>query len=88
MSNTNESQIVFTSEKVEEIRIKAEQGYKLTRQEKYWFEGLTLTKKDGIVFTLSDEESLEYAKCRLGIDIDGYPYTDTETQTLQKNFVK
>ncbi len=76
------TQVVFTTEKVDEIRKKVEEGYKITRQEKYWSENYLLTKKDGIVFHLSDEETMEYIKCKLGVDVDGNPYMNPATQKM------
>ncbi len=88
MSNSQDVQMVFTTEKVEEIRLKVEQGYKISRQEKYWAENYLLTKKDGIVFTLSDDETLEYMKCKLGIDINDEPYIDPKIQTLKNSGIE
>lgn len=81
--NTNDIQTVFTTEKIEEIRIRAEQGFKTPRHEKYWAENYILTKRDGIVFTLNDNESLEYIKCKLGVDINDDPFIDPKTQILK-----
>lgn len=84
MSTDNKDiQVIFTSEKIEEIREKLEQGYKIPRHEKFWAENYTQTKRDGIVFTLNDDETLEYIKCKLGIDINDDPYIDPNTQTLK-----
>ncbi len=89
MSTDNKDiQVVFTTEKIEEIRLKADQGYKIARHEKYWTESYILTKKDGIVFTFSEDETVEYMKCRLGVDINGNPYTYPETQTLKMSGIE
>lgn len=83
MNNQNkEVQMVFTTEKIEEIKNKVEQGFKIARHEKYWAENYILTKKDGIVFNLSEDELYDYAKCKLGVDINDEPYYDPSTQTL------
>lgn len=85
--STSDIQMVFTTEKVEEIKLKQEQGYKIARHEKYWAENYLLTKKDGIVFTLNDSESLEYMKCKLGVDINDEPYFDN-SQTLKQSGIE
>jgi hypothetical protein len=84
----NDIQIVFTSEKIEEIRLRAEQGFKTPRHEKYWAENYVLTKRDGIVFTLNDDETLEYIKCKLGVDINDDPYVDPNSQILKMSGIE
>lgn len=75
-----EERLIFTTEKVEEIRKKEEDGYKITRFEKFWYGQFPQVRRANLNFALSDEETLEYTKCMLGVDIDGLPYVDPETQ--------
>ena len=84
----NDIQMVFTTEKIEEIKNKVDQGYKITRQEKYWAENYVLTKRDGIVFTLSDEEQTEYLKCKLGTDTNGYPFMGWDGQIKDRSGIE
>lgn len=72
----SDNQLIFTSEKIEEIRLKNDDGYKISRFEKYWFSNLPMVRRSNLVFDFSDDEVLEYAKCKLGIDINGDPYQD------------
>lgn len=87
-SPTTEQQLIFTTEKIEEIRLKVEQGFKITRQEKYWAENYVLTKRDGIVFNLSEDETLEYIKCKMGIDNNDLPYIDPNSQKLKMSGIE
>lgn len=83
-----EEKIIFTSEKVEEIRKKEEDGYKIKRHEKFWYANYPLVRRANLNFRLSDEEQLEYAKCMLGIDTENMPYLDPYNQTLGKTGVQ
>jgi len=87
-TQNNEIQTIFTTEKIEEIKNKADQGFKIPRHEKYWVESFTLTKKDGIVFNLSENEVYEYAKCKLGVDINNEAYLDPKTQKLKQTGIE
>jgi hypothetical protein len=88
MAEPKEVQMVFTTEKIEEIKNKVDQGYKITRQEKYWAENNILTKRDGIIFTLSKEEQDEYFKCKLGIDTNDRPFLGMEGQILKQSGIE
>lgn len=79
---------VFTTHVIESVRQKFEDGYKITRQEKYWFSNMPLVRRKGLVFSYSDEELLEYGKCKFGVDLEGLPYIDSETQTLKQTGVQ
>ena len=81
--DNKETQMVFTTEIVEEIRLKNDQGYKIARHEKYWAENYTMTKRDGIVFHLNDNEVMEYIKCSRGIDANGDPILDKSQIIVQ-----
>ena len=84
MAEPKEVQMVFTTEKIEEIKNKVDQGYKITRQEKYWAENYIQTKRDGIIFTLSKDEQDEYFKCKLGVDTNEKPFLGISGQILKK----
>jgi hypothetical protein len=88
MAEPKEVQMIFTTEKIEEIKNKVDQGYKITRQEKYWAENYVLTKRDGIVFTLSKEEQDEYFKCKLGVDINNKPFLGVYGQVLKQSGIQ
>ncbi len=79
---------IFTSDIIEKIQRKSDDGYKITRQEKFWFDNLPLVKRKGLVFSYSNDELLEYAKCKCGIDIDDNPFIDPETQILKQSGVQ
>lgn len=83
-----EVQLIFTSEKIEEIKEKVDNGYKITRQEKYWAETYTETKRDGIVFTLNEDEQNEYFKCKLGVDLHGLPFFGFDGQKLKMSGIE
>jgi hypothetical protein len=75
-----ENRLVFTTEKVDEIKQKNEDGYKITRFEKYWYANFQQVRRANLNFVLNEEETLEYTKCMLGIDSNGLPYLDPNTQ--------
>lgn len=83
-----EEQLIFTSEKIEEIKIKADNGFKISRQEKYWLSSQFLVRKPNLVFKRTTEETLEYFKCKLGVDTEGRPFLDPEKQTLQQEGIE
>lgn len=83
-----ENQFIFTTEVVEKIREKFEDGYKISRQEKYWFSNLPLVKRAGLVFSYTDDELLEYTKCKFGIDEEGEPFIDDATQKLKQTGIQ
>jgi hypothetical protein len=83
-----EDKFVFSTEVVEKVRQKFEDGYKISRQEKYWLGAMPLVKKSGLVFSFSDNELLEYSKCKFGIDTEGMPYVDHKTQTLEQSGIQ
>ena len=83
-----EDQFIFTTDIVEKVREKFEDGFKCTRQEKYWFGNLPLVRRSGLVFSFSDEELLEYTKCKFGIDVDGNPYVNHNEQILKQSGIQ
>lgn len=64
---SNEKQVVFTTQLIEEIVNKHNKGYVIPRSEKFWYSNMVNCKKDGITFSMSDEELQEYIKCSMGI---------------------
>ena len=83
-----DNQFIFTTEVVEKVREKFDDGFVISRQEKYWFSNLPLVKKAGLVFSYSDEELLEYTKCKFGIDINDEPYVDHVEQELKQSGIQ
>ncbi len=83
-----EERLIFTTEKVEEIRKKEEDGYKITRFEKFWYANFPQVRRANLNFALTDDETLEYTKCMLGVDIHGLPFIDPETQVLKLSGVQ
>jgi hypothetical protein len=83
-----EDKFVFSTNTVEKVRQKFEDGYKISRQEKYWFSNLPMVRRSGLVFSFTDDELLEYSKCKFGIDEDGMPLIDSDTQTLKQSGIQ
>jgi intein/homing endonuclease len=83
-----EEKFVFTTELVNDIKRKSEEGYKISRQEKFWFKNIPVVRRDTLVFKRTTEETLEYLKCKLGVDEHGTPYLDPEKQTLKQSGVQ
>lgn len=71
------NQFVFTSQVIEEIKNRSDLGFKIPRQEKYWFSNLQMVKKEGIIFERTDYEVEEYMKCTLGINNIRYRSIET-----------
>jgi len=65
--NINESPIILTTEKVEEITRKSNLGIPLKKVEKLWFSNQTGIRRAGITFAMTDEEIKEYASCKLSV---------------------
>jgi len=84
----NEEKFVFSTEIIEKIKKRSSEGYKIPRHEIYWFNGIPLVRKNGLVFKRTTEETLEYMKCKLGIDVENMPYINPETQTLKQSGVQ
>jgi hypothetical protein len=67
-----EKRMVFTTDKIEDIRNRFDQGDVIPRHEKYWFGNLSQVKRSELTFQLSDEEIMENVRCKLGYyDEDG-----------------
>lgn len=88
MSVKEEQRLVFTSEVIEQIKAKNDDGYKISRFEKYWFANFPLVRKANLSFHMSDEELMEYARCKFGIDINGDLYTDKTTQIRKQSGIQ
>jgi hypothetical protein len=84
----SENQFIFTTKVVEKVRQKFEDGFVISRQEKYWLSSTPLVKKSGLVFSYTDDELLEYTKCKFGIDINGEPFVDEENQTFKQSGIQ
>ncbi len=63
----SDKQIVFTTKLVEELSEKDSKGFVLGRHEKFWYSNYKNVKKDGISFSMSNDELMEYAKCSFGV---------------------
>lgn len=83
-----EEQIVLSTQKVEEILLKSNSGYKISRLEKFWLDNNKGVRKDGLTFSYTDEETLEYIKCKLGIDIYDQPLINPDEQTIKMTGVQ
>ena len=68
-----ENRIVFTSKLVEEIKKKQDEGILVPQHQKFWFGNMTNVKKANLKIMLTADEEMEYYKCKLGIDADGFP---------------
>ena len=61
-----EKQVLFTTELVDEIREKHDQGYVIQQHEKFWLGNMVNVKKQGISFVPTEDEWMEIAKCKMG----------------------
>jgi hypothetical protein len=61
----------------------SDDGYKLSRDEKFWFANFNLVRRAGLTFSYTDEEILEYAKCKFGIDENDMPYQDGVSKKMK-----
>ena len=63
--------VVFTTELVNEIKDKFDQGYQIPQHHKFWLGNMPNVKKAGLKMSLTNEERMEYTKCKLGTVVDG-----------------
>lgn len=61
-----EKQVRFTTELIEEIREKHDQGYVIHQHEKFWLGNMVNVKKTGLSFVPTEDEWMEIAKCKMG----------------------
>src|SRR6266403_149032 len=73
----NQNKFVFNTKTIDEIKNKADLGFKTPRHEKYWLNNLQLVKKENIIFERTDVEIEEYMKCMMGINNVEYINTYT-----------
>lgn len=85
--NDKENQFIFTSDRIDEINEKNNKGFKITRQEKFWLSNQNLVKKDGLVFSMTEEEELDYIRCKMGVDANNDPIL-TEDQEMVKTGIE
>ena len=85
---TNDDQLIFNTDKIEEITEKADNGFKITRQEKFWFSNIQPVRKANLVFKRTTDETIHYLKCKLGVCTEGKPFLDPETQTLKQEGIE
>lgn len=71
-----EKRIVFTTKLVEEIKKRQDEGVIIPMHQKFWFGNMTNVKKSNLKVMVSAEEEMEFYKCKLGIDADGFPAMD------------
>jgi hypothetical protein len=62
-----EKQTVFSTKLIEEITEKFNKGYVVQRHEKFWYSNLVKVKRDGVTFSMTDDEMQEYIKCYIGV---------------------
>lgn len=77
-----DNQFVFSSQTIEDIKNRSDQGFKVPRHEKYWFSNQQMVKKEGIIFDRTDLEVEEYMKCTLGINNIRYINIETADGTI------
>lgn len=58
---------VLTTEKIEEIRKRDEQGIKIHRNEKYWYSNEKDVRKADLTFAMNREEIEEWTKCKMSV---------------------
>lgn len=75
-----DEKFVFSTKLVDDIKKRNEEGYKISRQEKYWFKNIPVVRRDGLVFKRTTEETFEYLKCKFGVDDNGAPCLDSKKQ--------
>lgn len=83
-----EKRFIFSTERIEELKTLVDDGYKLTRDEKFWFSNFPLVKRAGLTFSFTDEEINEYTKCKLGVDQFGNPFRNLDGQILSQSGVQ
>jgi hypothetical protein len=60
-------QITFSTEKIKEIADRLDRGFVIPRHEKYWYKNMPFVKKEGLVFDFTEEELMEYTKCKFDV---------------------
>lgn len=83
-----DKQTIFTTKKMTEIKEKHDMGYKISRDDKYWFKNMISVKRDGLTFSYTDEELMEYMRCKMGIDEHGEIITNTDFQTVKQTGIQ
>jgi len=67
MAKIEELKRVLSTKKVDDIMAREDKGHIIARHEKLWFNNLPGVRKSGIPFAMTDDEILEYAKCKLSV---------------------
>jgi hypothetical protein len=67
MKQKQEESIIFNTKKINEILDKDNKGIKLNRDEHIWFNNQSGVRKAGIKFSMTPDEIVEYAKCKLSV---------------------
>lgn len=83
-----DKQIIFTTKKIAELKEKHDMGFKVARDEKFWFKNFLDVRRDGLTFSYTDEELVEYAKCKMGVDTEGEILTNPDFQTVDKTGIQ
>jgi hypothetical protein len=67
MAKIDELKRVLTTKKVNEILEKEDKGHVIQRHEKLWFKNMPGVRKSNVPFAMTDDEILEYARCKLSV---------------------
>ena len=79
---------IYTKEEIDIISRKYLNGEKILRTEKIYHQGLIGLRKKNILYSHSNEELIEYAKCSQNIYYFIENYTDMKLRDFQKDIIK
>lgn len=79
---------VFTTKRINELQVKVLNGETLKRTETIFYQGNINLKKDGLYFSYTEEEKIEYAKCYSDKIYFIEKYLDIKLHSFQKEIIK
>lgn len=88
LGGNNEKRFVFTTKKVEEVSEKLDLGYQIPRYENPWWKNQIGIRKAGLSFGMTQEEQLEYMKCKLDIHYFAENYCKIKLEDGSKGQMK
>lgn len=80
MQKNEERRIIFTTNSVNDITDKINDGYIPKRFQNPWFKGEIGVRRAGLIFKLTEEELEEYIKCKLDIHYFAEKYCRIKTE--------
>lgn len=88
LGGNNEKRFVFTTKKVQEVSEKLDLGYQIPRYENPWWKNQIGIRKAGLSFGMTQEEQLEYMKCKLDIHYFAENYCKIKLEDGSKGQMK